>query len=243
MSITEGGQPSICAVIPAFNESGNIGGVIADIRSHDRGNCIVVVDDGSSDATAEIAQALGVTVLRLPVNLGIGGAVQTGLKYAAANGFDTAFQFDGDGQHLAGELPNLLAPVLGGSADVAIGSRFRSGRSEYRCSFTRRIGIRVISQITSLLIGQRITDPTSGFRAYNRRALEFLANEYPQDYPEPEAIIALSRNGFSIQEVPVAMKARAEGKSSIGALGACYYMTKVLLAILVASIRTHTAEA
>lgn len=238
----ESSRPRICAVVPAFNESGNIAGVIADIRHHCPDITIVVVDDGSTDSTCATALALGATALRLPVNLGIGGAVQTGLKYAVANGFDIAVQFDGDGQHLASELVKLLLPVINGTTDVVVGSRFKDKASPYQGSLSRLIGIHIISWVNSALIGQRITDPTSGFRAYNRRAMAFLAKDYPQDYPEPEAIIALSRNGYCIQEVPVAMKPRAEGKSSIGAWSAGYYMTKVLLAILVTSIRSPRLE-
>jgi glycosyltransferase involved in cell wall biosynthesis len=235
-------SPKLCIVIPAFNEADNIAAVISDIRSHVRHTTIVVVDDGSPDDTFTIATSLGVVALRLPVNLGIGGAVQTGLKYAVKNGFDIAVQFDGDGQHLASELPTILAPVIDGVADVAIGSRFKHGHSAYRAGAARTIGIRVISWVNSLLIRQRITDPTSGFRAYNRRALVFLEDDYPQDYPEPEAIIALSRNRYRILEIAVEMKPRAKGKSSISAWSACFYMIKVLLAILITSIRTRKPE-
>ena len=236
-------SPQICIIVPAFNEAGNITAVIADIRSHRPEAAIVVVDDGSTDDTLTIARSLKVTALRLPVNLGIGGAVQTGLKYAVRNGFDFAVQFDGDGQHLAVELAKILPPVIQGTADVAIGSRFIGSHSAYHAGIARQVGIKIISWVSSLLTGQRITDPTSGFRAYNRRALEFLADDYPQDYPEPEALIALARNRFRVLEIAVEMKPRAEGRSSISSWGAGYYMAKVLLAILVTSIRTRTPEA
>lgn len=235
-------QPRICAVIPAFNESGSIAQVIKDIHQYRPDIAIVVVDDGSTDKTREIARSLGVILLRLPVNLGIGGAVQTGLQYASKNGFDIAVQFDGDGQHLAGELSKILEPVINGTADAVIGSRFKEVSTAYRASLPRLVGIRLISWVISALTGRRISDPTSGFRAYNRRALEFLSADYPQDYPEPETIIALSRNGFIIHEIQVAMKPRAEGKSSIGAWSAGYYMVKVLLATLIAAMRTRKLE-
>ncbi len=230
------GDPSVCVVVPAFNEAESINGVIADIESHFPSATIVVVDDASTDDTGAAARATGHTVLGLPVNLGIGGAVQTGLKYAAERGFDIAVQVDGDGQHPADQITQLLEPILEGRADVVIGSRFlRDGG--YKSSPTRRVGIKVIERMTSLLVGKRITDNTSGFRAFNRKALLFLSNYYSQDFPEPEAVIELSRNGFTITEVPVVMRERRAGKSSIRAGRSLYYITKVLMADLIAFSR------
>ncbi len=175
-----------------------------------------MVNDGSLDATSARARATGqALVVDLPKNLGIGGAVQTGFKYAARNGYRIAIQFDGDGQHLAAEIPKLLAGSARGEVSMVIGSRFMEKHAGYRSTFVRRLGIRVFEGLNSLLIGQRITDNTSGFRAYDERAIAFLARHYPVDYPEPEAVILLGRNGFRIAEVPTPMRERQAGGSSI----------------------------
>lgn len=229
-------RPSVLAIVPAFNESRHIGSVIADLRQHQPNIHIVVVNDCSTDDTKKIVQELGEPVLDLPINLGIGGAVQTGLKYAFEMGYEVAVQFDGDGQHLAEEMETILAPVLSGEADVVIGSRFLGDRS-YRSGNLRRIGMRIFQFVNSLLIGQRMTDNTSGFRAFNRPAIAFLARFYPQDYPEPEAVIELYRNGFRLMELPVRMRQREGGDSSIRALRSAYYMVKVLMAIGIAFSR------
>jgi glycosyltransferase involved in cell wall biosynthesis len=184
-----------------------------------------------------VARATGeAVVLDLPCNLGIGGAVQTGFKYADRHGYDVAIQFDADGQHLAGEIEKLLAPLRDGSADVVLGSRFL-GLDSFRSTAARRLGIWVFYKVNSALVGQAITDNTSGFRAYSRRAIAFLADHYPTDYPEPEAVVLLKKHGFSLAEVPVAMQERQGGASSIHGLGSLYYMVKVLLAITMTSLR------
>lgn len=229
-------QPKHCAIIPAYNEADNIKSVVADLREHQPGLEIVVVNDCSTDNTAEVARCLSVTVLDLPINLGIGGAVQTGLKYARTNGCELAIQFDGDGQHLASEIESIIAPALAGEADVVIGSRF-IGDGDYKSPLARRLGIRLLQVINSVLIGSKITDNTSGFRAFNRRAIEFLSEYYPQDYPEPQAVIELHRNKFKIIEVPVRMTERQHGRSSISAHRSLYYMIKVILANLIAISR------
>ncbi|MEJ2698773.1 MAG: glycosyltransferase family 2 protein [Desulfuromonadales bacterium] len=216
----------------------NIGGVIADLKTLDLKPDILVVNDGSWDGTYEAAkttrQAL---VVNLPNNLGIGGAVQTGFKWAARNGYRVAIQFDGDGQHIAAEVPKLLNALEEQKAGMVIGSRFIEKHSGYRSTFIRRLGIRVFKAINSLLIGQTITDNTSGFRAYDRRTIELLARHYPTDYPEPEVVILLGKNGFSIAEVFTRMQERQGGGSSITGFKGLYYMVKVLLAILMTALR------
>lgn len=226
----------ICAIVPAYNEEHNIGPVIDDIRNHQPQINIVVINDASRDKTEAIVRERGATVLSLPINLGIGGAVQTGLIYARDAGFDLAIQFDGDGQHLASEIEKILTPVIEGQADVVIGSRFLDAGG-YKSRFVRRIGIRIFQMVNSLMVGSRITDNTSGFRAYNRRAIAFLARYYPQDYPEPEAVIDLYRNRFRIREVSVVMRERASGDSSIRLSRSLYYMVKCLMANLIAFSR------
>jgi len=224
-------------IVPAYNEERNIAAVIADLRSVEVALDIVVVNDGSTDGTSRVARRTGqAQVVDLPKNLGIGGAVQTGFKYAVRNGYETAIQFDADGQHLAAEIPKLLE-ALRGDASIVIGSRFLQQRAGFRSTFVRRIGIRLFQTVNSMLIGQRVTDNTSGFRAYDRSAIEFLARHYPVDYPEPEAVILLGRNGFGIAEVHTRMAERQGGGSSIAGLTSLYYMIKVLLAILMTALR------
>ena len=181
-------------------------------------------------------------MIDLPKNLGVGGAVQTGFKYAARNGYPIAIQFDGDGQHLAAEIPKLLAALQAQGTNMVIGSRFLDSQAGYRSTFLRRIGIRLFQGVNSLLIGQRVTDNTSGFRAYDQRAITFLARHYPVDYPEPEAVILLGRNGFKIAEVFTLMEARKGGVSSISGVTGAYYMIKVLLAILMTALRKPVAQ-
>ena len=228
------------AIVPALNEAENIGRVIDELRAFDPGLDIVVVDDGSLDGTAQAAAAKGVRVLRLPFNLGIGGAVQTGFRFAFENDYDIAVRVDGDGQHDPAQLDRVLAPVLNGEADIVVGSRFAAiGARGYRSSRTRRIGIRLLAWVVSRIVGQRVTDTTSGFQALNREGIALFARDYPHDYPEVEATVMVFRHRLRLTEVPVEMRERAAGSSSITALRSIYYMVKVLLAIFVGLFRRN----
>jgi len=225
-------------IVPAYNEEEAITKVIEDLKTHFPQGDILVVNDGSRDQTSRLARDSGAMVVDLPVNLGIGGAVQTGLKFASRYGYDLAIQFDGDGQHIASEIPSLVQPVLDKEADMVIGSRFLvRGRKTFRSTWTRQIGIRFFEVLNSLLIGQRVTDNTSGFRAYSREVIEFMVDHYPTDYPEPEAVILVGRNRFRIVEVPVQMRERQGGRSSIFGWRSAYYMIKVTLAIVMTALR------
>jgi glycosyltransferase involved in cell wall biosynthesis len=229
------------AVVPAFNEAASISGVVHEIRAADPEFEVVVVDDGSTDGTAELARRAGATVLQLPYNLGIGAAVQTGLRYAHENGFDVAVQIDGDGQHDSADLEKLLAPVVAGRADIAVGTRF-AGDGRYRAPLARRIGIALFAGIVSLIVRQRVTDTTSGFRAMNSRGIRLFATDYPHDYPEVEATVLVYRHGLRLVEVPVAMRHRTAGRSSITAFRSLYYMGKVSLALFVGLLRPRPAQ-
>ncbi len=219
-------------VIPAFNEEGSIKRVIEGVRITLPHSTILVVNDGSTDRTSEIAKAKGAIVVDLPFNLGIGGAMQAGFRYAFEKGYDIAVQVDADGQHDAKEIPRLLLPLAEKKADMVIGSRFL-GDSEFKSSIMRRVGISIFSHVISMIVGQKITDPTSGFRAVNRMAIQLFASDYPQDYPEPEAMILLHQCRLKMAEVPVGMSERYAGESSITKIRSIYYMVKVLLAIFV----------
>ncbi len=224
------------AIVPAFNEEQNIGRLLDELRGVDPDLEVVVVCDGSTDRTVEVATARGAHVVRLPFNVGIGGAVQTGFRYAWERGYELAVRLDGDGQHDPAQLAALVAPVVAGEADIAIGSRF-IGDGGYRSSAARRIGIRVLARAVSLITRQRLTDTTSGFQALNRRAIAIYAADLPHDYPEVEGVVMAIRRGIRVREVPVTMREREHGRSSIGTLASVYYMVKVLLAIFVDSFR------
>lgn len=225
----------LLVIIPAFNEEENIGRVIGRVcdtasRLPDISMDIAVINDGSTDHTKEVAEKTGVMVLDLPYNVGIGATVQTGFRYAVENHYDVAAQVDGDGQHDPQFLPALIAPILNGKADMVIGSRFLDNQG-FQSTFMRRLGIRIFYAVNSLIIRQKITDNTSGFRAYSSKAIQLLADEYPSDYPEPESVIILGLKKFRIQEIPVMMKEREGGRSSITLVRSLYYMIKVLLSI------------
>lgn len=225
-------EQKIIVIIPAYNEEGSVAKVIEEVRTHLRQADVLVVSDGSTDRTSEKAGASGATVLELPFNLGIGGAMQAGYQYAWQRGYDIAIQVDADGQHDPKEIAKLLGALEEKKIDIALGSRF-IGDSEYKSSTMRRIGISIFAQVISMIVGQKITDPTSGFRAANRKAIQLFASNYPQDYPEPEALVLLHRCRFKMEEVPVEMSQRYSGESSITKIRSVYYMVKVLLAIFV----------
>lgn len=229
-------------LIPCYNEEKCIAGVIESITKMLPDMYLVIVNDASKDNTAKIvAEAANVNdhiiLLDLPTNLGIGGAVQTAFRYAARNGFDYAVKVDGDGQHPANQIEKLLTVLVENKADMVIGSRFIL-KEKFQSTFCRRIGIYFFRFVNSLLIGQTITDNTSGFRAYNRKALEFAEENYPSfDYPEPEEVVLMAKNGFRIAEIPVQMECRQGGVSSISPIKAMYYMMKVFFAVLMTAFR------
>jgi hypothetical protein len=232
--------PRTLAVVPAHNEEGAIGAVVDGIRTFDPTFDILVVDDSSTDDTATAAAARGAAVVSLPFNLGIGGAVQTGFKYALEHGYDRAVRLDGDGQHAPEELAQLLAPLDRDEADIVAGSRFADdGDPGHRPAFARRLGIAFFARLVSLLTGQRVTDTTSGFQAMNHLGIELFAHDYPNDYPEVEAIVLAHKHRLRRVEVPVRMREREHGESSITLGSSIYYMLKVTLALLVAMFRKY----
>jgi glycosyltransferase involved in cell wall biosynthesis len=229
----------VAAVVPAFEEEAAIGAVVAEIVAFDPSIDVVVVDDGSSDGTAAAAAAAGATVVRLPFNLGIGAAVQTGFRWALERDYDLAVRLDGDGQHDPAELTKLLAPIERDEADVVTGSRFREEEDGYRPPLGRRVGITWFARLVSLLSGQRVTDTTSGFQALNRSGIELFARDYPSDYPEVEATVLLLKHRLRLVEVPVRMREREHGSSSITFLRSVYYAIKVTLALFIAMGRRY----
>ena len=229
--------PRILVILPAYNEALNIARAVADIRAELSQADILVVDDGSGDATASAARGAGALVLSLPYNVGIGAAVQAGFQFALAQGYRIVLRNDGDGQHAPESNRDLLAALQANDADVVIGSRFIGEQGDYGTPRLRRIGSAILARLLSAIIGQRVTDPTSGCSAYNRRAIMLLAQVYPHDYPEPEAILILHRSGMRQLEVPVRMIPRQHGRSSITAGRSVYYMIKVILAILINLLR------
>jgi hypothetical protein len=219
-------------IVPAYNEEASLPGVILDLQKHLPTADVLVVNDGSRDATVRVARDLGVKLLDLPFNLGIGGAMQAGYQYAERNSYDVAVQFDGDGQHVAAEIDKLLRPLAAEAADIVIGSRFLEP-GNYRAPAFRGLGIWIFSFVLSRILETSVTDSTSGFRAANRKVIEFFAKNYPDDYPEVEALVLLHKVSLRMMEVPVAMRERTGGTSSITPFRSVYYMTKVLLAILI----------
>ncbi len=227
----------ILVIVPAYNEEKNIESVINDIKAKEPLIDILVVNDGSSDNTGLFAErSKKIELLTLPFNLGIGGAMQAGFKYAKKNNYDIIVKFDGDGQHKAEEIKKILSPVLNQEADMVIGSRFLNGNKSYPI-FARRIGQRIFSILISIIIGQKITDSTSGFRCYNKQVVSLFNEYYPSDYPEPEEIILLKKNKFKMKEVWVSMSGRKGGSSSITIIKSAYYMVKVILALLINLLR------
>jgi glycosyltransferase involved in cell wall biosynthesis len=227
------------AIVPAYNEAGSIVATIRDLQLHAPSFDVLVVDDGSTDATAALARRAGARVLTLPFNLGIGGAVQSGYLFALENGYDIAVQVDGDGQHDARYIADLLEQLRGRpDLNLVTGSRFLSPDGNgYRSSAPRRAGIRLFARILSVVTRRPVTDPTSGFRLTDRRGIELFARDYPHDYPEVEAVLLVHAHRLDAVEIPVEMRARHAGVSSINASRSAFYMIKVLLALTVGLLR------
>jgi hypothetical protein len=227
------------AVVPAYNEADNVAKVVAALQREAPTFDVVVVDDGSTDDTAGRAEQAGARVVRLPFNLGIGGAVQTGFTYAREHGYQYMIQVDGDGQHDPAEIATLRAAMAqSAGVDMICGSRFADDTG-YVAPISRRTGIHIFAFLLSRLVGQPVTDPTSGFRLYNRRAIELFASDYPHDYPEVEAVLMLHHHRLRMREVPVRMFQRGGGVSSIRSGKSAYYMIKVLLALFVGLARAR----
>lgn len=224
----------ILVIIPAYNEAGNLPGLFEELKASEENFDVLVINDCSNDDTEKVCRKNNVKVISLPANLGIGGAVQTGYKYALRHGYDIAVQVDGDGQHDPRYIKLLVQKIKEG-CDLCIGSRF-IGNGGFRSSKARRMGIRYFSWLIEFLTGKHVTDPTSGFRACSRKAIRLFADDYPKDYPEPETIMTVLRNNLRICEVPVTMRPRANGNSSISCIKAIYYMIKVTLAIIITAI-------
>jgi len=226
-------------IIPAFNEEANIKKTVAMVQKS--GFDYIVINDGSSDGTKAICEELGINVINLPINLGIGGAVQTGYRYASEKGYKYAVQIDGDGQHDADFLGKMMSYMQENKSDMVIGSRFIE-KVGFQSTSLRRIGIKWFSWLIHLLTGQKITDPTSGLRLCGKRAIDLFAHDYPRDYPEPETEVNLLKRGMRIVEIPVVMKDRKGGHSSISFKKSVYYMIKVTLSILIVGTKNYKRE-
>lgn len=230
----------IAAIVPAFNEESAIESVVNDLNAMARAEGllldVIVVNDCSKDNTGKVIDTLNCIALNLPINLGIGGAVQTGFKYALKNNYDFAIQVDGDGQHPASEIPKIVKAAIDNNFDVVVGSRFISNEG-FQSSGLRRAGIKYFKWLNHFLLGVIVNDSTSGFRLINNKVLKVVVDYYPDEYPEPEAIVVYSLNNFKIGEVSVTMKERQGGVSSIGRFASVYYMFKVTLAIIFTFIR------
>lgn len=223
-------------IIPAFNEEGNLEKTIKDIKDNAPDFDYVIINDCSTDKTLEMCRRHGFSYLNLPVNLGIGGAVQTGYRYAYYHGYDIAVQFDGDGQHSAAHLEDMVTTLIDTESDMVIGSRFIE-KEGFQSSGLRRIGIKYFTGLIKLLTGKTITDPTSGMRMVNKKLLEKFTDEYPKDYPEPESVVTILSEKYKVTEIPVVMNEREEGVSSISLKNSVYYMIKVSFAILIARMK------
>jgi len=242
-SCSRGERPLL--IIPAHNEAHNIEQVLGEVKDTGLDLDILVVDDCSTDNTAAVATQAGALVLHLPNNLGYGGAVQAGFRYAVRFGYEFGVLMDADGQHAAQCIPGLLLPVRGGEADVALGSRFL-GSMEYRTTFAKRAGMAFFANVVSGITHRRITDPTSGFQALNCDVMSFFATDnYPVDFPDADTILLLHFAGFRVSEVPVVMRERLSGQSMHSSWKPVYYVFKMLLAILIVLLRqtTHTNAA
>lgn len=225
----------ILVIIPAYNEEGNIESTLTALKDAYPWADYVVINDASTDNTENLLKQYNANYITLPLNLGIGGGVQTGYLYAVERGYDIAIQMDGDGQHLPEYIENMVDAITKDKADVVIGSRFIN-REGFQSSASRRLGIKTLSCIAKLLCGCRVKDITSGYRAVNKKYIKIFSEEYAQDYPEPEALVRASLLGARIMEIPVVMKERASGNSSITIAKSVYYMIKVSLALLLQKI-------
>jgi len=224
----------VLLIIPAFNEAENLPLLLSELRQHYSQYDVIVIDDASSDQTAQVAQSHNVPVLRLAANLGIGGAVQTGFKYGVQHHYDVVVQLDGDGQHNPSWIETLLEPIARAEVDCVIGSRYLSENydKDYKTPFLRRVGMIFSSFVLFLTTGKKITDTTSGFRALNHSSFEFFSREYPVDHPEAEALLMLHQAGFKFKEVPVRMRSRAFGHSLFTLLRSTQYPIRVLVGFL-----------
>jgi glycosyltransferase involved in cell wall biosynthesis len=233
------------AIVPAFNEADSVAQTVAAIHQWAHEFDVLVVDDGSTDATAERAKQAGAAVLRMPFNLGIGGAMQAGYMYALEHGYEVAVQVDGDGQHDPRHIGDLLEALRADpELNMVTGSRFLSSSGHgFQSSAARRAGIRIFSTVVSAITGQRVTDPTSGFRMTNRAGIELFARDYPHDYPEVEAILLIHAHRLRSCEIPVVMRPRLTGASAISSTQSVYYMVKVLLAVFVGLFRRRPTVA
>jgi hypothetical protein len=232
----------LLAVVPAYNEAGAITQVVGTLHERAPGFDVLVIDDGSTDDTAARASAAGARVVRLPFNLGIGGAVQAGFVYALEHGYDYMAQVDGDGQHEPAELAALLEAIRADPAlDMVCGSRFIGEGDDYPAPISRRTGIHLFAFVLTRILGQPISDPTSGFRLFNRRAIALFARDYPHDYPEVEAVLMVHAHRLRMTEVPVKMHVRGAGRSSITKSRSGYYMIKVSLALVAGLLRRRAA--
>lgn len=231
-----GSDSRIAVIIPAYNEEKSIGTLIDELKKTVPYLDVIVINDGSKDETTTVVRSKNVVLLDLPCNLGVGSAVQAGFKYTFEKGYNFVVRIDGDGQHPPEEIPKLIAAISKHNVDLVIGSRYIAKRS-YENTKLRSIGIKSLSFFLSLICRSRVTDPTSGFWIINRKLLYYFANDFPSEYPEPEAIALLHRHGYNCHEVPVRFRLRTSGKSTIHGFGAIYYMIKVSLALVVDRIR------
>lgn len=235
----------VLMIIPAYNEENSIVSTVKSLEKAELTDDIldyIIINDGSTDKTKEVCLKNNLNVINLPVNLGIGGAVQTGYKYARDNNYDIAIQFDGDGQHDATYIKTLVDEIKKGN-DIVIGSRYVEELSEFKSTFIRRIGIRFLSFLIKICTGKKIYDPTSGFRASNKDIINMFAKDYPTDYPEPDTIVTVIKSGYKVSEVPVKMKERISGKSSLSSpIKATFYMIKVSFAIIISSMTSRRVK-
>ncbi len=226
----------VLIIIPAYNEEKNINNTVNQIISLNNPDIdYIVINDGSTDNTLQVLIDNNYNFINLPANLGIGGAVQTGYKYAMRNNYDIAIQFDGDGQHNAEYISQLITEIENGN-DLVIGSRFIKKEDGFKSTRVRRFGIVILSSLIKICTGKKITDPTSGFRACNKKVISLFCEDYPNDYPEPDTIVMIIKKKLKVKEIPAKMNERKEGKSSINVLKSIYYMIKVAFSIIISSI-------